>query len=75
MREYTLRRIVNNQYVFLERPNEVTGVTIRKEKINMKLEEGDIVYIHEIKGDYHIAVLETEAEGAYDKVNISLEKL
>lgn len=75
MKKYTLDQIIGNQYVFLERPDEITQLIIPKEKININLSEGDIVIIKEIGPEYYIDILEVETKITLEKVNALLEKL
>lgn len=75
MKKYTLDQIVSEQYVFLERPDEVNQLVILKEKINTDLKEGDIVTISTVKDGYDIKLMEKETKDALEKVNELLAKL
>lgn len=75
MKKYTLDQIVRDQYVFLERSDEVNQLVIPKEFIHISLKEGDIVTINHTDGVYKIEVLKEETEIAYERAKALLEKL
>ena len=70
--KYTLDRIEEGQYVFLEYPDEVNQLLISVSDVNESIKEGDIV---EIYPDGKIIVLKEETEITHEKVNALLEKL
>jgi len=71
-KRYTLDRVEEGQYVFLEFPDEENQLLIQEQDIVESVKEGDIV---EIYPDGKIVVLEGEAEITREKVNDLLEKL
>lgn len=75
MKKYTLDRIEETMYVFLEYPEEEAQLLVPINKYSGKLTEGDIVKISEIDSEYMVEVLEKETEIALEKVNALLEKL
>ncbi|MEV9639445.1 DUF3006 domain-containing protein [Mammaliicoccus sciuri] len=72
MKKYTLDRIEEGQYVFLEYPDEVNQLLLSASKVTESIKEGDIV---EIYPDGKIIVLKEETEITHEKVNDLLEKL
>lgn len=72
MNKYTLDRIDDNHYVFLEHPNEVNQLLIPIRDVSLELTEGDIV---EIDVDGNITVLKEETEITLNMVNDLLTKL
>jgi len=71
-KKYTLDRIEKNQYVFLEKPDEMNHLVIPIEHSNISLSEGDIV---NITSDGVIELLGEETVIMKNKVNELLEKL
>ncbi|PIC65316.1 hypothetical protein CSV79_01455 [Sporosarcina sp. P13] len=71
-KKYTLDRVEEGQYVFLEYPDEVNQLLISNSDITESITEGDIV---EIYLDGKIVVLKEETEITREKVNDLLEKL
>lgn len=70
--KYTLDRIDDGHYVFLERPNEVNQLLIPFRDVSLELTEGDIV---EIDDDGNITVLKEDTEITLNMVNELLTKL
>ncbi|MFC5587526.1 DUF3006 domain-containing protein [Sporosarcina soli] len=73
--KYTLDRIEEGQYVFLEHPAEENQLLIPAEEITGGIVEGDIVLISKTESGYEIERLIEETEITRDKVNSLLEKL
>ncbi|WP_153732508.1 DUF3006 domain-containing protein [Sporosarcina obsidiansis] len=71
-KKYTLDRIEEGQYVFLDYPDEINQVLISVSDVTESIKEGDIVEIH---SDGKIIVLKEETEITHEKVNALLEKL
>lgn len=72
MKKYTLDRIDDEMYVFLEHPDEVNQLLIPIDETDVVVKEGDIV---EIDSDKNITVLKEETEITLEKVNEFLERL
>jgi len=73
--KYTLDRIEDGQYVFLEHPEEITELIIPIDKIPTKLSEGDIVNINIVDSEYKIDRLIDETANMKEKVSSLLKKL
>jgi len=73
--KYTLDKIEDGQYVFLEYQNEENLLLIPAAEINVEIVEGSIVLISEVDSVYEIKVLIEETEDMRDKVSNLLEKL
>ncbi|BAQ11277.1 hypothetical protein OXB_2806 [Bacillus sp. OxB-1] len=73
--KYTLDRIEEGQYVFLEHPDEENQLIIPFNEINAEISEGDIVLISQLDAGYEIELIIGETEITRDKVNSLLEKL
>lgn len=73
--KYTLDRIEEGQYVFLEYPAEENQLLIPAEEITGGIAEGDIVLIRQSESGYEIEPLIEETEITRQKVNDLLEKL
>ena len=71
-KKYTLDRIEESMYVFLEHPNEENQLLIPIIKYEGTLTEGDIVLI---ENDMIIEVLDQETKDTKVKVSSLLEKL
>ncbi len=73
--KYTLDKIEDGQYVFLEHPDELNQLIIPAEKIAVEISEGDIVLIEESESGYTIEVEKKETEDMKEKVTSLLDKL
>ena len=73
--KYTLDRIEDGQYVFLEYPDEENQLLIPKNEVPTEVTEGDIVLISKVDSVYEFEVLDEETEDMRDKVSNLLEKL
>ncbi|MEK3935752.1 DUF3006 family protein [Sporosarcina sp. FSL W7-1349] len=72
MRKFTLDRIENNMYVFLEYPDENKELLVEVSKYNGQLAEGDIVLV---ENNMIVEVLKQETQDMKEKVSSLLEKL
>jgi len=75
MKRYTLDRLDDGFYVFLEKGNEEQQLLIPKEEISSVLTEGDIVEIHQNETGYQISVLKEETADRKQQVMDLIEKL
>jgi len=73
--KYTLDRIEEGQYVFLEHPNEENQLLIPTTEINVKIAEGSIVLISSSESGYEFEVLIEETQDMKEKVSSLLQKL
>ena len=73
--KYTLDKIEDGQYVFLEYQNEENQLLIPATEINAEIVEGNIVLISKTDSNYEFEVLIEETEDMRDKVSNLLEKL
>lgn len=73
--KYTLDKIEDGQYVFLERQNEENQLLIPAAEINVEISEGSIVLISKTDSVYEFDVFIEETEVMRDKVSNLLEKL
>ena len=73
--KYTLDKIEDGQYVFLEHPNEENQLLISAAEINIEIAEGSIVLISQVDSKYEIEALIEETEDMKEKVTNLLEKL
>lgn len=74
-KKYTLDRIENGNYVFVDYPAEEKSQLIKVAEVNAELKVGDIVTIEGIEGCYLIEVLKTETKDMEDDVRSLLDKL
>ncbi|MFS0689416.1 DUF3006 family protein [Sporosarcina sp. 179-K 8C2 HS] len=74
-KRYTLDRIDDGFYVFLQYRKEEKELLIPASKISVNLSEGDIVCIGETESDYVIEVMANETQNMKDKVSSLLVKL
>lgn len=75
MKRYTLDRLDDGFYVFLEKGNEEQQLLIPKEKVFIALTAGDIVDIQQHKDGYQISVLKEETADRKQQVMDLIEKL
>jgi len=73
--KYTLDKIEDGQYVFLEHSNEENQLIISEYEVTTEILEGSIVLISEVDSIYEFEVLIEETEDMRDKVSSLLEKL
>ena len=73
--KYTLDRIEDGQYVFLEHPNEENQLIIPTNEVTGEISEGDIVLISRLESGFEIEALIEETEDMKGKVSNLLEKL
>ena len=75
MTKYTLDRVENEQFVFVEKGNEVNEIIFAKEFVLFEIKEGDIVNITESEEGYIFEKLEEEKKIRKDDVQSLIEKL
>lgn len=75
MKRYTLDRLDDGFYVFLEKGNEEQQLLIPKEKVSIALTAGDIVDIQQNEAGYQISVLKEETADRKQQVMDLIEKL
>lgn len=73
--KYTLDKIEDGQYVFLEHQNEENQLLIPDAEINADIAEGDIVLISRVDSKYEIEILIEETGDMKEKVTSLLDKL
>lgn len=74
-KKYTLDRIEEGIYVFLEYPEEENQLLIQVDQVDEIFHEGDIVSINSEEQQYRIELLIDETHFTREKVNNLLEKL
>lgn len=75
MKRYTLDRLDDGFYVFLEKGNEEQQLLIPKEEVSIPLTAGDIVNIQQNETGYQISVLKEETADRKQQVMNLIEKL
>lgn len=75
MKRYTLDRLDDGFYVFLEKGNEEQQLLIPKDKVSSALTEGDIVDIQQNEAGYQISILKEETADRKQQVMDLIEKL
>lgn len=75
MKRYTLDRLDDGFYVFLEKGNEEQQLLIPKEEVSTALTAGDIVGIQQNEAGYQISVLKEETADRKQQVMDLIEKL
>lgn len=75
MKRYTLDRLDDGFYVFLEKGNEEQQLLIPKEEVSTALTAGDIVGIQQNETGYQISVLKEETSDRKQQVMDLIEKL
>lgn len=73
--KYTLDRIENDLYVFVEKGNEGNQVAISKDFVPIGIIEGDIVDINNQNGSYIFKQIDEEKEIRKSDVQNLIEKL
>lgn len=74
-KKYTLDRIEEGMYVFLESPEEMNQLVLPITTFDVTVEEGDIVCITFDGIKYHLKVLKEETLEKRKKVSALLDKL
>ena len=74
-KKYTLDRVEEGIYVFLEFPEEENQLLIPVDQIEEVFHEGDVVDISSKEQQYIIKLLTEETQITREKVNNLLEKL
>jgi len=73
--KYTLDRIDDGQYVFLQHTNEEKQLLIPENEVTSGIAEGDIVLISKENSNYKFELLNEETDDMKNKVSSLLEKL
>lgn len=74
-KKYTLDRIEEGIYVFLEYPEEENQLLIQVDQVDEIFHEGDMVFISSEGQQYKIELLIDETQITREKVNNLIEKL
>lgn len=74
-KKFTLDRIEEGIYVFLEYPEEENQLLIPIDQVDEVFHEGDIVAINSDDQQYRIELLIDETRITHEKVNALLERL
>ncbi|PYF06021.1 hypothetical protein BJ095_11397 [Ureibacillus chungkukjangi] len=72
---YTLDRFEGDYAIFLKRPDETDQLLIHRAKIDVPVNEGDIVQILDDGENYQITVLQEQTEAQKEKVQNLLDRL
>ena len=73
--KYTLDRIENDLYVFMEKGNEGKQIEISKDYVPLRIVEGDIIEIENDNGLYNFKQLNEEKEIRKNDVQSLIDKL
>ena len=73
--KYTLDRIENDLYVFVEKGNEGNQIEISKDYVPLGIVEGDIIEIENDNGLYNFKQLNKEKEIRKNDVQSLIDKL
>lgn len=73
--KYTLDRIENDLYVFVEKGNEGNQIEISKDYVPLGIVEGDIIEIENDNGLYNFKQLNEEKEIRKNDVQSLIDKL
>ena len=74
-KKYTLDRIEEGMYVFLEAPEEMNQLILPTSTFDLELEEGDIVNITTTDEGYQLEVLKEETLARRKEISALLEDL
>lgn len=74
-KKYTLDRIEEGMYVFLEAPEEMNQLILPTSTFDLELEEGDIVNITTTDEGYKLEVLKEETLDRREEISALLEDL
>lgn len=74
-KKYTLDRIEEGMYVFLEAPEEMNQLILPTSTFDLELEEGDIVNITTTDEGYQLEVLKKETLDRREEISALLEDL
>ena len=74
-KKYTLDRIEEGMYVFLEAPEEMNQLILPTSTFDLELDEGDIVNISTTDEGYHLEVLKEETLDRREEISALLEEL
>ncbi|NME06549.1 DUF3006 domain-containing protein [Psychrobacillus sp. BL-248-WT-3] len=74
-KKYTLDRIEEGMYVFLEAPEEMNQLILPTSTFDLELDEGDIVNITTTDEGYQLEVLKEETLDRREEISALLEDL
>ena len=72
---YTLDRIENNLYIFVEKGNEINELILPADEVNLKIEVGEIVNVISNENGYSFELLEEETKTRKEDVQSLINKL
>ena len=72
---YTLDRFEGDYAIFLKRPDETDQLLIHRTKIDVLVNEGDIVHITDDGESYRFTVLQEETEEQRENIENLLDRL
>lgn len=73
--KYTLDRIENNLYVFVEKGNEINELILSADEVILKIEVGEIVNVISDVNGYSFELLEDETKTRQEDVQSLIDKL
>lgn len=73
--KYTLDRIENNLYVFVEKGNEISELILPADEVILKIEVGEIVNVISDENGYSFELLEEETKTRKEDVQSLINKL
>lgn len=73
--KYTLDRIENNLYVFVEKGNEINELILSADEVILKIEVGEIVNVISDENGYSFELLEDETKTRQEDVQSLIDKL
>lgn len=73
--KYTLDRIENHLYVFVEKGNEINELILPADEIILKIEVGEIVNIISNENGYSFELFEVETNTRKEDVQSLIDKL
>lgn len=73
--KYTLDRIENNLYVFVEKGNEINELILCADEVILKIEVSEIVNVISDENGYSFELLEDETKTRQEDVQSLIDKL
>lgn len=73
--KYTLDRIENNLYVFVEKENEINELILPADEVILKIEVGEIVNVISDENGYSFELLKEETKTRKEDVQSLINKL